>query len=166
MKNTLHIDQAALQALLRYDSDTGHFYWVTRGRGRRMNKPAGCIQPNGYVTINIGGHFFKAHRLAFTYVTGGTPAAEIDHANGIRHDNRWCNLREATTAENVQNIGGARANNKLGILGVSLKKNIDKFQAQISINGRNTFLGYFDTKEEAAAAHLTAKRLHHKLNRL
>ena len=40
-------------------------------------------------------------------------------------------------------------------------KNGKKFQAQISINGKNINLGMFDTKEEAHQAYLQAKEKYH-----
>jgi hypothetical protein len=37
----------------------------------------------------------------------------IDHINGVRHDNRLCNLRAVLHAENMQNIGVKHTSSRL-----------------------------------------------------
>ena len=50
---------------------------------------------------------------------------------------------------------------KSGIRGVSWDKGKRKWKAEISIGNRNKFIGRFDDINAAAAAYLSAKRIHH-----
>lgn len=59
-----------------------------------------------------------AHRCAWLLEKGSEPPETIDHINGIRDDNRICNLRAASFAENVRNTV-PKKNNKTGFKGVS-----------------------------------------------
>jgi hypothetical protein len=88
-------------------------------------------------------------------MTGRWPVGPIDHINGIRNDNRWFNLREATPAQNSQNMR-ARDNSRSGFKGVTWKASERRWRARITWNGQQHFLGYFDTAEAAAAAYSTA----------
>jgi HNH endonuclease/AP2 domain len=96
--------------------------------------------------------------------TGKLPKAFIDHINGNPGDNAIENLREATQAENNQNIKGAQKNNSGGILGV--RKRNQKWAAEICSRGIRYRLGRFATPEEARNAYLEAKRVLHPFNTL
>ena len=76
-----------------------------------------------------------------------------DHINGDRLDNRRCNLRAVTNAENCQNRG-PRANrgSTSRFRGVSWKSDRGKWAAQVQVDGRNRVVGYFDDEIEAAEA--------------
>lgn len=95
------LSQAKLKYLLNYDPDTGLFRWNEK-TGARKN-PAGSNIGDGYMGMSIGGVSYRLGRLAFLYMTGRWPMPEVDHINRIRHDNRFCNLRECTRAENLKN---------------------------------------------------------------
>ena len=90
-------------------------------------------------------------------------ALQIDHINGVRCDNRFSNLREATAAENGQNQAVPRHNTS-GFMGVHWNRRAGNWQARIMIAGRNKYLGYFDTPEAAHAAYCAAKAKHHTFN--
>lgn len=103
-----------------------------------------------------------AHRLVWLHLYGEWPEHGIDHINGRRSDNTAANLRSVPQSENVQNQRKARRDNKsTGLLGVSRPSGRSKYRAQIMAQGRNRYLGYFDTPEEAHAAYLAAKRQLH-----
>ena len=90
------LTQARLKKLLSYNTDTGEFRWrVTRRGAARAGSVAGCVRHDGYVRIAIDGKRYLAHRLAWLYVHGEL-VPELDHANGVRSDNRLDNLRPAT----------------------------------------------------------------------
>ena len=150
-----------LKRTLRYDADTGIFTRLitATGKGNGIGTIAGGDKGNGYLRIRIGGHRIPAHRLAWLYVTGAWPSGELDHINGNRGDNRFCNLREVSRAENMQNRHSAMKNNKsTGILGVY--KDHGRFKAMIWA-GKAVYLGTYATPETAQAAYLKAKhRLH------
>lgn len=75
----------------------------------------------------------------------------VDHANGVKLDNRRSNLRQATVSQNNANsvdrerVGRYR--------GVYWNKAAGKFVAQISVGGVLRHLGLFDCDAEAAAAY-------------
>lgn len=141
-----------LRELLRYEPSTGNFYWKKEGGDK---KPAGHTT-NGYVRISLGRfgvHY--AHRLAWLYMQGSFPGMFIDHKNGIRKDNRWSNLRQASCRQNNWNSRRPR-NNSTGKKGVTVYRG--KFRAQISVRGRRKWLGDFETLGLAAEAYLRASK--------
>lgn len=84
----------------------------------------------------------------------------VDHLNGNGLDNRRCNLRPASKAQNAWNAAG-HADSFTGLKGVTFHRQRNKFVAAICRNGRRKHLGCFDTKEEAHAAYCeAASRLH------
>ena len=146
--------------LLSYDPETGGFHWkVARGRA-----PAGSLAgseiPQGYRVIGIDGRLHFAHRLAWLITHRRWPVEHIDHINGVRSDNRLCNLREASCAENLQNQQHPARTSKTGVLGVSPCRG-EKYLAQIRINGKQHRLGAFETIAEAAEVYRQAKREAH-----
>ena len=79
---------------------------------------------------------------------------DVDHINGNRRDNRRCNIRICTRAQNMCNREKL-SNNTSGYKGVSLKDG-SRWCAQIKINGRKKHIGCFDTPEQAHAAYCRA----------
>ena len=69
----------------------------------------------------------------------------------IKTDNRKCNLRICTIAENSRNQTLA-INNTSGVVGVRFNKNVNKWTARLYINKKRMFLGYFVSKEDAIKA--------------
>lgn len=105
--------------------------------------------------FNKGGYAFSTntpplimHRL----IMNTPPNMDTDHINGNGLDNRRCNLRIATTAQNVQHQR-IKSNNKTGYKGVMWYKAGQKWHAQITHNYKKHHLGYFLTKEEAIATY-------------
>lgn len=148
-----------VRELFAYDPRTGIFMWrVCPGRKFLVGKIAGRIKRDGYSYIGIDGRYYLAHRLVWAWMTGSWPRDQIDHINGIRDDNRFANLREATPLMNMQNRHGA-TKNKSGFLGVFRRNK--KFMTKIRVNGKQIYLGIFVTPEEAHVAYLTAKRKLH-----
>lgn len=100
--NTVSVNR--VKKLLDYDKLTGIFKWKIQQSNRiKIGSIAGTIRDNGYIKIIIDGQLYFAHRLAWLYVTGEWPKQNIDHKNGIKNDNKFDNLREATHSENGQN---------------------------------------------------------------
>jgi len=140
-----------LMSLFDYDPLTGI---VTR-RTARSNRPAGevvgSIDGKGYLHVSVGKRFIRLHRLAWFMYFGTLPAA-LDHINGDRRDNRLTNLRPCNQHQNSGNTGLSRHNTS-GVKGVSYNNRTHFWHAQIKINGKQTYLGRFTTKDEAALAY-------------
>ena len=147
-----------LKQVLHYAPETGQFTRlldpVSRecDRKRWAGKPAGKLDGGGYVEIFIDGARYKAHRIAWLFVTGEEPEFQIDHVNLKRDDNRWLNLRLATNQQNQVNTP-LRKDNTSGYKGVVFVKECTShpWLAQIQTHGRHRKLGYFKTREEAHA---------------
>jgi len=147
-----------IREILSYDPETGHLSWLISPRyGIEVGARAGSQRADGYRAVRIYRKFYKEHRLAWVLMTGAWPIEEIDHKNGVKNDNRWANLREASHAENLQNV--VQPIGASGFVGAVRRGN--KWRAQISILGRNTYLGTFKTPEEASATYMAAKAMHH-----
>ena len=148
------LTQQRLKQLLRYDPETGLFWWVVPRRGVQMHRPAGRANAagHGYCEIGVDGKLYRTHRLAFLYMEGELPDGDVDHIDRNRVNNSWANLRLASRSENCANTE-TRANNTSGHPGVVWDKTRGKWRAQIRLGGKKTNLGRFLTFEEAKAAH-------------
>lgn len=156
------IFQKELRHVLQYNEIDGIFTWIdSRGGAVKTGDRAGRKRKDGYVDFRIFGKRILAHRAAWVYVHGEIPAKLfIDHINGVRDDNRICNLRLVSRAQNNQNRRKANCNSQTKLLGVTPLRG--KFQATICYAGLQHYLGLFFTEKEAHCAYLNAKRKYHK----
>lgn len=160
-------DPAILNQLLRYDAETGKLFWLQRSSEMfkgEVQTPEHCadrwnsrcagqealssITARGYRAGKIFGRMFYAHRVIWAMQTGEWPSALIDHKDTDRSNNRWDNLRQATPSQNQHNKRLTSANSS-GIKGVSRHKRSGKWQANISLHGKQKHLGVFDSIEQA-----------------
>lgn len=155
-----------LKECLDYDPETGVFTWREREdrssqwNGRFAGKVAGYCGAKGYWKIRINDRARNAHRLVWLYMTGQFPHDQVDHINMDRADNRWCNLREATNAENNRNRR-ISPTNRSGRKGVDWHRSSGKFRAQIKVDGKKIHIGIFDKIDDAASAYAAAAERYH-----
>jgi len=97
----------------------------------------------------------KAHRFAWFMYYGELPKNHIDHIDGNPSNNKIENLRDVTHQQNHMN--------RKKVKGYCWHISNKKFQASIILNGKNIYLGYFKTKEEARNTYLEAKKKYHKI---
>ena len=147
--------------ILDYDPETGKLRWkVTLSKRAVAGKIAGSIRPDKRVTLGIKGHDYRAHRLINKPVTGEWPKFEIDHEDLDPSNNRWNNLRLATSSQN-QAHRPLQQNNTTGYKGVCYIRKKNKFVANIKWRRRQYYLGLYPTAEDAYAAYCKkAKQLH------
>ncbi len=154
-----------LRELLRYEPETGNFIRLVKTGGRygaNVGTVAGTKTSEGRVFVSVQSKQYRAHRLAWLYMTGEWPKGEIDHINGEPSDNRWANLRDVSRRVNAQNLRRAHSHSGTGLLGASWGSRDRRFVARIKHQGKYVSLGGFDTAEEAHAAYVAAKRRLHE----
>jgi hypothetical protein len=151
-----------LRVHLHYDPASGEFTRLRSNGTAKAGDVAGWTEPSGYRKISILGRKYYAHRCAILYATGEWPRLHVDHINGIRSDNRLCNLRDVDCSVNLQNRRKAASHSKSGLLGVHFHRAANRYAAEIKTDGVRVFLGLFDTAEQAHAAYLRAKRVMHE----
>lgn len=148
-----------LREVMRYDENTGLFTRLVQLGARAMvGSVAGSVsRHDGRRRIKIDKEQFFSARLAWLYVFGEWPSGEVDHINLNRSDDRIVNLRIATHQQNNANRR-ALVNNTSGKKGVHVihRQLRRPYRARIHVDGRPIHLGYFSTKEEAAAAYNAA----------
>lgn len=135
-----------------YDPATGIFMWAKSPHPLCIaGTRADLSSPKGYMRVQFWGKSYLAHRLAVFFITGEWPAIQVDHRNRNRSDNRYDNLRRATSSQNQANCLG-RGNLKKGVTRLPT----GKFQAQIKSDGKNHYLGSFSNEADAHAAYASA----------
>lgn len=122
--------------------------WNSRYAGKEAMT---YLEANGYLCGRLFDKPVKAHRAIWAIANQSWPRF-IDHINGVRSDNRLCNLREVSVAQNNQNMG-VRSDSRTGIPGVCWDTKRAKWMATIA--GRH--IGRFDDLDAAIAARLTAQ---------
>lgn len=157
------IEQSEYEKLrdrISYDPDSGTFFSKISNRKVSAGERIGFLHKNtGYVMLSVCGRHYKAHRVAFYLVFGWLPRW-IDHANGIRSDNRIKNLREVTCSQNLMNMRASGGRSSV-FKGVTKRPN-GRWRANISIGGKNKCIGTFDGEVEAAYMYDTYSLEHHR----
>ncbi len=154
------ITQEYLKSVLHYNQDTGVFTWLIKPK-RTMNigDIAGGYTDRGYIKIKLLGRLWRAHHLAWLYMTGELPPSQLDHINGVKDDNRISNLRIANNTEQQGNQKLMKTN-KTGLKGVCKSKAPGKWYARISVNWKNVHLGTFNCPAAASFAYQIAADNH------
>lgn len=161
-----------IKSRLDYDERTGYFTWKskveydaidrrwnTKWAGRRAGSRA-----HGWVNISVDGVLYGAHVLAYVIMKGRWPVGQVDHKDGRQSNNRWSNLRVASSAQNQYN-SRIRTDNATGFKGVSLNKS-GSYVAYLNCGGKRIHLGSFSTARRAARArNAAAKVLHGEFSR-
>lgn len=136
------VNQEVLRQLFTYNEDTGEL------KRKSSTRAVTTLDNDGYIVVSLRDKTYKSHRLIWEYMTGETPKHTIDHINGIRNDNRWCNLRLATIQENSYNQKVSK-NNTTGIKGLVYEKNVkNPWAANVQHNGTRV-VKRFSNKEDA-----------------
>lgn len=106
-----------------------------------------------HVRINGKRPFVLMHRLIMNAPKG----MFVDHIGGneTRNDNRRCNLRLVTPAQNIWNVKPPRDCEK------GVRFHYGKWESVIRANKNTIYLGTFNTYEEAAKARQDAEEKYH-----
>lgn len=145
-------------ALLDYNPDTGVFRWRDPGYARKAKGGiAGFYDKDGYRKIRILGAGVMAHHLAWFITHGRWPTVMIDHINRVPDDNRICNLREATNAQNQGNKAPSQrsATGLKGVTRIARRGGVE-YRATLYIGGKTKVIGHFRCPEEAHKAYCKA----------
>lgn len=133
-----------------YNSETGKILF--KNENKYIYHHHGYFKLYLYLGKNYNKIELKAHQFAWYYMYKEC-VEEIDHINGIRDDNRICNLRSVTRQQNQWNRKTAK--------GYYLDKRTNKFNSQIYLNRKHIYLGCYNTEQEARNAYLEAKQKYH-----
>lgn len=151
--------RAQLAELFEYDELFGA---LRRRKTTSYNAQAGVIAETrdgkGYYHVSINKRFVRVHRIIYFLIHGVVPD-EIDHIDNNRRNNTIDNLRAADRKGQAGNTRPG-VKNTSGFKGVSKNSRSGMWHAQIKINGKQTYLGRFETKEEAARCYNDAAKAH------
>lgn len=113
------------------------FSWCRHGPDRRRN----------YALTTMNGRTVLMSR----FLLNAPQDRFVDHINQDTLDNRRCNLRLATPAQNLANMGRHRDNTS-GFKGVH-RHSSGLWAASICVNRKRTHIGYFRNPKDAARAY-------------
>lgn len=162
------LDVSDVRAMLNYNPLTGAFTWKPRNPSLFANarlgdmwnrryalKIAGTLTKSStgyaYVMLCIKGIKVPAHRVAWLMMTGESPGGEVDHVDRDATNNAWKNLRLSDRFKNSKNRS-MNHNNTSGVTGVYWVKSKGCWSAKVQVDGKSTFLGYFDKGDIDLAA--------------
>lgn len=155
------ITHERLLELIEYNPDSGEILSkVDRGSRCKKGKILGTKNTTGHIVLQLDKRMYLAHRLVWFYCFKEWPVNIIDHIDRNSSNNKLDNLREATKATNNYN-SKLYSTNTTGIKGAFFDSRRNLYYSQIVANGKKTWLGYFNTLEEAGQVYsIAAKDLH------
>lgn len=92
-------------------------------------------------------------QLMHRVIMNAGPGQFVDHINGNGLDNRKCNLRLCTNAENLHNQGPRRNKQSSRYKGVCRRRRSGRYEVNIRCGDRSYWVGSFTDEVEAARAY-------------
>jgi hypothetical protein len=133
-----------------YEPETGLLKRNGEARGSKNRR-------HGYIELSMAvekkNYKVFTHRYIWWLIYNEIPNV-IDHINRVKDDNRLVNLRNTTQQKNQFNTKAK---------GYYYNKAAKKYKAQIKIDRKLKYLGYYKTEQEAKQAYLDAKAIYHKI---
>lgn len=158
------ITQELLERRFNYDPKTGKLSRKYRelsdcptlasqtNWNNRISEPIGGLNTKGYLCTTINTKVYRVHRLIWLLVIGSWPEYAIDHINGIRNDNRWCNLRDTSDNNKNKTIQSRNTSGTIGIIEYG-----NTCRVHIGVNKQSKYLGSYKTLEEATIVRKAAE---------
>ena len=139
--------------------DNGILRWkINKSNKVKAGNIAGKKTPDGYISLTLDYKNYFVHRLIYVYLRTVIPNdVEVDHINGVRHDNRIENLRLVSAQHNHFN--------RKNVKGCYFNKVAKKWMAQIRTNGVLKTIGNYDTEYKAHESYLSAKEKYHNIDK-
>ena len=162
--NEKKLTAAMVRRIFSYDPETGSLTWREKSHpmsNQVVGREAGCRRNKGYRFVGVGKRRYFCHRVIWLWMTGSWPLNQLDHRDGDGGNNRWANLREATQAENNENLK-CFVTSRTGYPGIRYRPEMDKFQVRVTKAGVTHHLGSFKSLDEAIAVRRTEKEKLHK----
>ena len=138
---------------IKCDLPDGGYFLISPEDYEVVSQYKWSIESNGYPHTTIDGKHIRLHKL----IMGN--ANHIDHRSGDTLDNRRENLRMVTNQQNHWNMKKSKKNTS-GYKGVSFDKRRGRYSSNIMKDGKNIFLGYFNSPIDAAIAYDNAAFLY------
>ena len=145
--------------LFHYEPSSGKLFWkvTTSSRSIKGAEAGSLDKRERYLRVTVDGVGYQLHRVIMLLVHGHLDkSVHVDHISHDRADNRLCNLRLASLAENNKNKSMDRRNST-GVTGVRFNKRYNTWGAHIGVNGTEIHLGSFKTLGEATTARQDAE---------
>lgn len=108
-----------------------------------------------YAARQSRGRYVYMHHEVVGAILGKSYDGIVDHISGDGLDNRRQNLRPATPLENRMNAR-KRSDSRWPYKGIRWRADCGRWQARITLRGRERSLGLYDRPEDAARAYDTA----------
>lgn len=122
-------------------------YTDSKGRKYPSSLVTNVSNSYGYCLVRFKNRGVKYHRIVWILLNGSIPdSMQIDHINGNRIDNSIENLRIVDYRQNSEN---REVHRKGKLPGCSYRKDCNKWQVRIRVNGCRRHIGLYDTELEA-----------------
>jgi hypothetical protein len=147
--------EEALQ-VIEPNFETGKLYWKMRRGGPAVKGGEVGALVESYLKVKLKGKSYPVHRIMWLLAHGEHPDRFVDHVNGDRLDNRLCNLRLVTKAENAKNRRTTK-NSVSGLNGVVWANDRQKWRSFIRWDNKLEHLGTYGDFFEAVCARKSAE---------
>jgi len=145
------------------DGKIERFWKANQSKPDRWTEIKGC-KNKGYLRIDLyltsGKRQVFIHRLVYLAYNPEWDIWDsginnvIDHRDRDKKNNKIENLQQVTAQQNQFNTGAK---------GYTFNKRTKKYEARIMFDGKNNYIGGYDTPEEAHEAYLEAKKEYHRI---